>query len=50
MEFPDDLKYTREHEWLLVEGNVATVGITSSPRNSSATWSSSSCPRSGTRW
>jgi glycine cleavage system H protein len=28
MEFPDDLKYTREHEWLLVEGSVATVGIT----------------------
>src|SRR5512134_1449914 len=28
MEFPDDLKYTREHEWILVEGNVATVGIT----------------------
>lgn len=27
MEFPDDLKYTREHEWVLVEGNVATVGI-----------------------
>src|SRR5512144_100306 len=28
MEFPDDLKYTREHEWLLLEGSVATVGIT----------------------
>jgi glycine cleavage system H protein len=28
MEFPDDLKYTREHEWLLRRGNVATVGIT----------------------
>ena len=28
MEFPDDLKYTREHEWVLVEGKVATVGIT----------------------
>lgn len=28
MEFPDDLKYTREHEWILVEGKVATVGIT----------------------
>ena len=28
MEFPDDLKYTREHEWVLVEENVATVGIT----------------------
>jgi len=26
MEFPDDLKYTREHEWLLLEGTVATVG------------------------
>lgn len=28
MEFPEDLKYTREHEWVSVEGNVATVGIT----------------------
>jgi len=27
MELPDDLKYTREHEWVLVEGGVATVGI-----------------------
>ncbi len=29
MEFPDDLKYSREHEWVLVEDNVATVGISS---------------------
>ena len=28
MEFPDDLKYSKEHEWVLVEGSVATVGIT----------------------
>lgn len=28
MEFPDDYKYSKEHEWVLVEGNVATVGIT----------------------
>ena len=28
MEFPDDLKYSKEHEWLLVEGKVVTVGIT----------------------
>jgi len=28
MEFPDDLKYTREHEWAAVQGRVATVGIT----------------------
>lgn len=25
---PADLKYTAEHEWLAVEGDVATVGIT----------------------
>ncbi len=28
MEFPEDLKYTREHEWIRVEGTTATVGIT----------------------
>ena len=26
---PDHLKYTNEHEWISVEGDVATVGITS---------------------
>lgn len=25
---PDNLQYTEEHEWLLVEGDSATVGIT----------------------
>ncbi len=28
MDLPEDLKYSKEHEWVLVEGNVATVGIT----------------------
>ena len=28
MEFPEGLKYSKEHEWVLVEGNVATIGIT----------------------
>jgi glycine cleavage system H protein len=28
MEFPEDLKYSKEHEWVLVDGNIATVGIT----------------------
>src|SRR4029453_7118040 len=28
MEFPEGLKYSKEHEWVLVEGNTATVGIT----------------------
>ena len=29
MNFPSDLKYTKEHEWVRVEGDVATIGITS---------------------
>lgn len=28
MELPEDLKYTREHEWLSIEDQVVTVGIT----------------------
>ncbi len=28
MNFPENLKYTKEHEWISVEGEVATVGIT----------------------
>lgn len=28
MEFPEVLKYSKEHEWVLVEGHIATVGIT----------------------
>lgn len=28
MEFPTDLKYTKNDEWVRVEGNVGTVGIT----------------------
>jgi glycine cleavage system H protein len=28
MEFPDDLRYTKEHEWLRLEGNDGVVGIT----------------------
>jgi glycine cleavage system H protein len=28
MEFPAELKYTKDHEWIRVEGNHAYVGIT----------------------
>jgi glycine cleavage system H protein len=28
MEFPDDLHYTKEHEWLRLEGNDGLIGIT----------------------
>lgn len=28
MDHPKELKYTKEHEWVKVEGNKATIGIT----------------------
>jgi glycine cleavage system H protein len=28
MNFPDNLRYTKDHEWVLLEGNIATIGIT----------------------
>jgi glycine cleavage system H protein len=29
MSYPDDLRYSKEHEWVRVEGGRATIGITS---------------------
>jgi glycine cleavage system H protein len=28
MNFPANLRYTKDHEWISLEGNIATVGIT----------------------
>ena len=28
MNIPNDLKYTREHEWVKIDGNILTLGIT----------------------
>jgi glycine cleavage system H protein len=28
MNFPEGLKYTKDHEWVKLDGNVATIGIT----------------------
>jgi glycine cleavage system H protein len=28
MNLPSNLKYTKDHEWILLDGNIATVGIT----------------------
>ncbi|MEK9957370.1 MAG: glycine cleavage system protein GcvH [Flavobacteriaceae bacterium] len=28
MNIPETLKYTKDHEWVSIEGNIATVGIT----------------------
>jgi glycine cleavage system H protein len=27
MNFPEDLKYSKEHEWVRVSGNIATIGV-----------------------
>jgi glycine cleavage system H protein len=27
-DYPNDLRYTKEHEWARVDGNIATIGIT----------------------
>jgi glycine cleavage system H protein len=28
MNFPKELKYTKDHEWVKIEGDIATIGIT----------------------
>jgi glycine cleavage system H protein len=28
MNFPENLKYTKDHEWVSIDGDVATVGVT----------------------
>ncbi len=33
MNIPDNLKYTKDHEWIKVDGDIATVGITDYAQN-----------------
>lgn len=28
MNFPENLRYTKDHEWILLDGDIATIGIT----------------------
>ena len=28
MNFPDNLHYTKDHEWIKIDGDIATVGVT----------------------
>src|SRR3982751_3950226 len=28
MNFPNNLRYTKDHEWIKLEGNIATIGVT----------------------
>ena len=34
MAYPADYKYTKEHEWLKIDGNTGTIGITDHAQNS----------------
>jgi len=34
MTYPENYKYTREHEWIEIAGNIGTVGITDYAQNS----------------
>jgi len=34
MPYPENYRYTREHEWIAVEGNIGTIGITDYAQNS----------------
>ncbi|HET7116444.1 MAG TPA: glycine cleavage system protein GcvH [Hanamia sp.] len=33
MNFPSGLKYTKDHEWISIDGDVATIGITDFAQN-----------------
>lgn len=33
MNFPQELKYTKDHEWVKIEGDIATIGITEFAQN-----------------
>ena len=33
MNIPENLKYTKDHEWVSIDGNIATVGITDFAQN-----------------
>ena len=34
MAYPEKFKYTKEHEWIEIDGNVGTIGITDYAQNS----------------
>ena len=38
---PEGLKYSKTHEWVKADGNIATVGITATPKKNWAMWPSS---------
>ena len=45
--YPEDLRYTKDHEWVRIEGDRARWASPTTRRTSSATWCSSSFPEVG---
>ena len=42
---PEDLHYSKDHEWVRVEGDIAVIGITDYAQNHWVTWCMSNCRR-----
>ena len=42
-------RFTKDHEWIRVDGDIATVGITTHAQSNSATSCSSRCPKPAAR-
>ena len=49
MAYPEKYKYTREHEWIEVDGNVGIVGITDYAQNSLGDIVFVDAPKTGTK-
>jgi glycine cleavage system H protein len=47
--YPENFRYTKEHEWILVEGDVATIGITDHAQQELGDIVYVDLPRVGTR-
>ena len=45
--YPENYRYTKEHEWVHVEGDTGTIGITDHAQQNWATSSTWTCPRPG---
>lgn len=48
MNIPEELRYTKSHEWLKEEDGVCTVGLTDFAQHALGISSLSTCPRRGT--
>ena len=49
MAYPEKFKYTKEHEWIEIDGNVGTIGITDYAQNSLGDIVFVDAPKAGTK-